>query len=162
MLLLTEEGADGVDASSGSRAVTADLVFVTLMEQPTVDASAPAAIGGSAQMTTMGDSSRQQSTTIDRRPMMGHQESQEVAVSRPELRDPFSDLKAAFEPPKERLKTFNLKQIVTRNGTVLMNMLERLLETTEIDAHDVETEQTLLEYACQTGNIGLAKLCYRR
>ena len=26
-----------------------------------------------------------------------------------------------------------------------MNMLERLLETTEIDARDVETEQTLLE-----------------
>lgn len=40
----------------------------------------------------------------------------------------------------EKLKTFNLKQIVTRNGTVLMNMLERLLETTEIDARDVETE----------------------
>merc|ERR1711865_45825 len=77
-------------------------------------------------------------------------------------RDPFSDLKAAFEPPKEKLKTFNLKQIVTRNGTVLMNMLERLLETTEIDATDVETEQTLLEYACATGNNGLAKLCYRR
>ena len=33
----------------------------------------------------------------------------------------------------------------SRNGTVLMNMLERLLETTEIDARDVETEQTLLE-----------------
>lgn len=79
-----------------------------------------------------------------------------------ETRDPFADLKAAFEPPKEKLKTFNLKQIVTRNGTVLMNMLERLLETTEIDAHDVETEQTLLEYACNTGNMGLAKLCYRR
>ena len=43
-----------------------------------------------------------------------------------------------------------------------MNMLERLLETTEIDARDVETEQTLLEYACHTGNMGLAKLCYRR
>merc|ERR1712087_30825 len=70
--------------------------------------------------------------------------------------------KQAFEPPKEKLKTFNLKQIVTRNGTVLMNMLERLLETTEIDAHDVETDQTLLEYACQTGNMSLAKLCYRR
>merc|ERR1719384_44507 len=43
-----------------------------------------------------------------------------------------------------------------------MNMLERLLETTEIDARDVETDETLLEYACQTGNLGLAKLCYRR
>eukprot|EP00929_Paragymnodinium_shiwhaense_P112016 TRINITY_DN80268_c0_g1_i1.p1 TRINITY_DN80268_c0_g1~~TRINITY_DN80268_c0_g1_i1.p1 ORF type:complete len:699 (+),score=240.98 TRINITY_DN80268_c0_g1_i1:119-2215(+) len=78
------------------------------------------------------------------------------------LRDPFADLKSAFEPPKEKLKTFNLKQIVTRSGTVLMNMLERLLESTEIDARDVETDQTLLEYACNTGNIGLAKLCYRR
>merc|ERR1719482_2288629 len=92
---------------------------------------------------------------------MQQQESQQKA-QRAELRDPFSDLKAAFEPPKEKLKTFNLKQIVTRNGTVLMNMLERLLETTEIDARDVETEQTLLEYACQTANSGLAKLCYRR
>jgi ankyrin repeat protein len=63
---------------------------------------------------------------------------------------------------REKLKTFNLKQIVTKNGTVLMNMLERLLETTEIDARDVETEQTLLEHACLTGNLGLAKLCYRR
>jgi len=43
-----------------------------------------------------------------------------------------------LEPPKEKLKTFNLKQIVTRSGQVLMNMLERLLETTEIDARDVE------------------------
>merc|ERR1719253_1356214 len=89
------------------------------------------------------------------------QDSQNAAAQ-PETRDPFSDLKAAFEPTKEKLKSFNLKQIVTRNGTVLMNMLERLLETTEIDARDVETEQTLLEYACQTGNMGLAKLCYRR
>jgi ankyrin repeat protein len=82
--------------------------------------------------------------------------------ARVELKDPFSDLKTAFEPPREKLKTFNLKQIVTRNGTVLMNMLERLLETTEIDARDVETDQTLLEFACHTGNMGLAKLCYRR
>lgn len=76
--------------------------------------------------------------------------------------DPFADLKTAFEPQREKLKSFNLKQIVTRNGTVLMNMLERVLETTEIDAHDVETDQTLLEHACNTGNMGLAKLCYRR
>jgi ankyrin repeat protein len=76
--------------------------------------------------------------------------------------DPFADLKQAFEPPREKLKTFNLKQVVTRSGTVLMNMLERLLENTDVDARDVETDQTLLEYACQTGNLGLAKLCYRR
>jgi hypothetical protein len=79
-----------------------------------------------------------------------------------EIRDPFSDLKAAFEPPKEKLKTFNRDQIVTKHGVVLMNMLERLLEYTEIDAHDVNSEQTLLEYACEKGNVGLAKLCYRR
>jgi len=82
--------------------------------------------------------------------------------ARVQLADPFADLKTAFEPPREKQKTFNLKQIVTRNGTVLMNMLERLLETTDIDAYDLETHQTLLEYACQTGNMGLAKLCYRR
>jgi len=77
-------------------------------------------------------------------------------------KDPFADLKAAFERPKEKSMTFNLKQIVTKNGMILMNMLERLLETTSINARDVETGQTLLEYACHTGNIGLAKLCYRR
>jgi len=77
-------------------------------------------------------------------------------------RDPFADLKAAFERPKEKSMTFNLKQIVTKNGMILMNMLERLLETTSINARDVETGQTLLEYACHTGNMGLAKLCYRR
>merc|ERR1719238_1965988 len=43
-----------------------------------------------------------------------------------------------------------------------MNMLERALENTQIDARDVETEQTLLEYACHNGNLSLAKLCYRR
>jgi len=90
------------------------------------------------------------------------QQQQQLQQQQQSLADPFADLKTAFEPPKEKLKTFNLKQIVTRNGTVLMNMLERLLETTEIDAHDVETDQTLLEFACSTGNMGLAKLCYRR
>lgn len=77
-------------------------------------------------------------------------------------KDPFADLRAAFERPKEKCTTFNLKQIITKNGTILMNMLERLLESTSINARDVETGQTLLEYACHTGNIGLAKLCYRR
>ena len=65
------------------------------------------------------------------------------------------DLKTAFEPQREKLKTFNLKQIVTRNGTVLMNMLERLLESTEIDARDVETEQTLLEHLEVVGVLDL-------
>merc|ERR1712032_1313133 len=48
------------------------------------------------------------------------------------------------------------------NGMILMNILERLLETTAIEATDLETGQTLLEYAANTGNISLAKLCYRR
>ena len=34
-------------------------------------------------------------------------------------------------------------QIITKNGTILMNMLERLLESTSINARDVETGQTL-------------------
>mmetsp|Transcript_83175 Transcript_83175/g.146935 ORF Transcript_83175/g.146935 Transcript_83175/m.146935 type:complete len:702 (+) Transcript_83175:61-2166(+) len=102
-----------------------------------------------------------------RKTVGGYENTQSAPVSREGKRphtvsDPFADLKTAFEPTKEKLKTFNLKQIVTRNGTVLMNMLERLLETTEIDAVDVESDQTLLEYACITGNMGLAKLCYRR
>ncbi|KAF4673012.1 hypothetical protein FOL47_011114 [Perkinsus chesapeaki] len=61
-----------------------------------------------------------------------------------------------------KCQTFNLKQIITRNGTVLMNVLERMLETTSINAKDTETGYTLLEYACRTHNMGLAKLCYRR
>eukprot|EP00397_Hematodinium_sp_SG-2012_P016914 GEMP01017270.1.p1 GENE.GEMP01017270.1~~GEMP01017270.1.p1 ORF type:complete len:633 (+),score=136.06 GEMP01017270.1:29-1900(+) len=77
-------------------------------------------------------------------------------------RDTFIEMAAQFEKPKEKYMTFNLKQILTKNSAVLMNMLERLLETTSINARDVETQQTLLEYACHHGNMGLAKLCYRR
>eukprot|EP00392_Amoebophrya_sp_AT5.2_P003794 g3799.t1 len=64
--------------------------------------------------------------------------------------------------PREKCHTFNLKQILTKNGTILMNMLERMLDSTSIDARDIETERTLLEHACHTGNLALAKLCYRR
>jgi len=78
------------------------------------------------------------------------------------IKDPFADLTQNFEKSREKCMTFNLKQILTKNGAILMNMLERLLETTSINARDVETGQTLLEYSCRTGNIGLAKLCYRR
>jgi len=164
ILLLSDETDGGHDVSSGGRAVTADLIFVTLVEAPAVDNAPrvePAGKSGGYQMHTMDQqqASVQSTTQLDRRTVAP--ENKQLATQS-ELRDPFADLKAAFEPPREKLKSFNLKQIVTRNGTVLMNMLERLLETTEIDAHDVETEQTLLEYACQTGNVGLAKLCYRR
>jgi hypothetical protein len=67
-------------------------------------------------------------------------------------------------PPKkvEKSKTFNIKQIVTKNGMILMNILDRMLETTAIDATDVETDKTLLEYAAMHGNMSLAKLCFRR
>ena len=57
---------------------------------------------------------------------------------------------------------FNMKQVMGRNGGVLMNMLDRLLEHTSIAATDVETGQTLLEFACRSNNLSLAKLCYRR
>lgn len=113
-------------------------------------------MGHSASTPAMGQTNGRQQGGVD---MGASQKSREARV---QLADPFADLKTAFEPPREKQKTFNLKQIVTRNGTVLMNMLERLLETTDIDAYDLETHQTLLEYACQTGNMGLAKLCYRR
>ncbi|CAD7948532.1 unnamed protein product [Amoebophrya sp. A25] len=63
---------------------------------------------------------------------------------------------------RDKCNTFNLKQILTKNGTILMNMLERMLDSTAIDARDIETERTLLEHACHTGNLALAKLCYRR
>jgi ankyrin repeat protein len=71
---------------------------------------------------------------------------------------------AISQPPKkvEKSKTFNIKQIVTKNGMILMNILDRMLETTAIDATDVETDKTLLEYASMTGNMSLAKLCFRR
>jgi ankyrin repeat protein len=62
----------------------------------------------------------------------------------------------------EKATTFNIKQIVTKNGMILMNILDRMLETTAIDATDVETDRTLLEYASLTGNMSLAKLCFRR
>ena len=41
-------------------------------------------------------------------------------------------------------------------------MLERMLESISIDARDIESGRTLLEHAAHTGNLALAKLCYRR
>lgn len=150
-------GADAaVDAGFVQyRPVTANLAFASTLE---------VAEDPRLTQTQPGQPERRQSggqapaNPAAQKPKMSTQEVR----TQPTAADPFADLKTAFEPQREKLKTFNLKQIVTRNGTVLMNMLERLLETTEIDARDVETEQTLLEYACHTGNMGLAKLCYRR
>lgn len=142
-------GADVADGSDQFRAATANLAFASLQEKeapeaPTVTVAVAREVAPVRQVEQKGKENHQEKQTMVPRP------------------DPFADLKSAFEPQKEKLKSFNLKQIVTRNGTVLMNMLERMLETTEVDAVDVETDQTLLEYACSTGNMGLAKLCYRR
>ena len=57
---------------------------------------------------------------------------------------------------------FNLKQMIGRNGSVVMEIVDRVLENTSISAVDVETGQTLLEYACKCNNLSLAKFCYRR
>jgi ankyrin repeat protein len=159
MLLLTEESGDGGHDVSSVRAVTADLIFVTTNDV-VAESSTPKT---SPNLPAVEHSRATPTQNDDQKQMLKASDKNRSTRSEPrEVRDPFSDLKAAFEPPKEKLKTFNRNQIITRNGTVLMNMLERLLEYTEIDARDVETEQTLLEYACQTGNVGLAKLCYRR
>eukprot|EP00929_Paragymnodinium_shiwhaense_P006448 TRINITY_DN1098_c0_g1_i1.p1 TRINITY_DN1098_c0_g1~~TRINITY_DN1098_c0_g1_i1.p1 ORF type:complete len:696 (+),score=210.22 TRINITY_DN1098_c0_g1_i1:96-2183(+) len=174
-IMLMAEDNDGGHESSQTKTIYANMVFVTLQESdgdkattgdlPKEETMQPGEKG--VHLPTAQDQARPGGAAADaaaRGGKLGGSAEAKAAqkAQRAELRDPFSDLKAAFEPPKEKLKTFNLKQIVTRNGTVLMNMLERLLETTEIDARDVETDQTLLEYACSIGNLGLAKLCYRR
>eukprot|EP00931_Biecheleriopsis_adriatica_P091011 TRINITY_DN6491_c0_g1_i2.p1 TRINITY_DN6491_c0_g1~~TRINITY_DN6491_c0_g1_i2.p1 ORF type:complete len:689 (+),score=189.91 TRINITY_DN6491_c0_g1_i2:77-2143(+) len=164
-------GAEEEAPRSGSnvRPVTGNLAFTSTLEtmqenlrssQPPA-ASSPTAEGtGKPLQTGYPASSPERSTRPAKN--AGGQEHTTPGKPARTAADPFSDLKSAFEPQRDKLKTFNLRQIITRNGTLLMNMLERLLETTEIDARDVETEQTLLEYACHTGNMGLAKLCYRR
>eukprot|EP00438_Fugacium_kawagutii_P014758 Skav202482 [mRNA] locus=scaffold149:811526:818512:+ [translate_table: standard] len=138
------------------RPVTANLAFASTLEVAEDPRTQTQVSQSPDRRQSAGQPSPSNQTA--QKPKMSTQEVR----TQPTAADPFADLKTAFEPQREKLKTFNLKQIVTRNGTVLMNMLERLLETTEIDARDVETEQTLLEYACHTGNMGLAKLCYRR
>eukprot|EP00746_Dinoflagellata_sp_MGD_P161429 gnl/MRDRNA2_/MRDRNA2_88563_c0_seq1.p1 gnl/MRDRNA2_/MRDRNA2_88563_c0~~gnl/MRDRNA2_/MRDRNA2_88563_c0_seq1.p1 ORF type:complete len:708 (+),score=198.30 gnl/MRDRNA2_/MRDRNA2_88563_c0_seq1:77-2200(+) len=172
VLLLGEDES----GKTQQKTITGDLVILL----PPLEEEAP------PSPQVMKDEKTVHLPPIDQRPMMpkadpvaakdrvqisDHHESRDDApwsttqkpTSKVDLsRDPFADLKAAFERPKEKSMTFNLKQIVTKNGMILMNMLERLLETTSINARDVETGQTLLEYACHTGNIGLAKLCYRR
>lgn len=162
-------GVDGTD--SQLRPVTGNLAFAAVMETVAApahsqsqnllkEAESPAkkALQSSATAAAAAHGLAGAAPT----PTWTQSEPSKQARAAPHPADPFLDLKSAFEPQREKLKSFNLKQIVTRNGTVLMNMLERVLETTEIDARDVETDQTLLEYACTTGNMGLAKLCYRR
>mmetsp|Transcript_43230 Transcript_43230/g.100849 ORF Transcript_43230/g.100849 Transcript_43230/m.100849 type:complete len:681 (+) Transcript_43230:81-2123(+) len=157
-------GADSaIDAGSVQyRPVTANLAFAATLEGGADEPRSPQVTSPAAQATSDRKQSGGYASSAPQSTQKPSKISSQEVKSQRNMPDPFSDLKTAFEPQREKLKTFNLKQIVTRNGTVLMNMLERLLETTEIDARDVETEQTLLEYACHTGNMGLAKLCYRR
>ncbi|CEM01491.1 unnamed protein product [Vitrella brassicaformis CCMP3155] len=63
---------------------------------------------------------------------------------------------------KEKAKTFRIRQIVNKAGHVNLAALDKSMETTSIEARDVDTGETLLESACRTGNLALAKLCYRR
>jgi ankyrin repeat protein len=71
-------------------------------------------------------------------------------------------MRGISESRLDKQTKFNLKQLMGRSGSINMGALEKLLDTTDISAVDVETNQTLLEYACRTNNISLAKLCYRR
>jgi ankyrin repeat protein len=185
ILLLGVEKEDQGDAAPPVRPVTANLAFAAFLEAPQSgdDAQAqpaptaqsrdlnlgammpkPSAAEGGAgaggYMAKSAEASRDLGAAGQRGG--GQMTSSMTRASKAQFADPMSDLKQAFEPPKEKMKTFNLQQIRTKNGTILMNMLERLLETTEIDAKDMVEDKTLLEYACETGNIGLAKLCYRR
>jgi len=157
----------GVEGEDGLRPVTANLALYSQLDNGRAqdvdpDPQQQGADQASPKLGSSGRSPAAPHTATRELQLEARSPTQMAHQQRPEVKDPFADLKAAFEPPKEKLKTFNLKQIVNRNGVVLMNMLERLLETVEIDAYDVETQMTLLEYACTTGNMGLAKLCYRR
>lgn len=178
ILLMSQENADGAAAEGGTTGttLTANLALTPQLEQMRAESSQAAAAAGSSSPTKKdkhedraarrpgSGSGGVHLPAIDgaegnqpRRGMQGMR-----ASSTPDLRDPFADLKTEFEPRKEKAKIFRLQRVVSKNGTVLMSVLERQLETTDIDARDVKTEQTLLEYACHTGNIGLAKFCSRR
>jgi len=178
-ILLLGGGDDEPTDAVGTpiRAVTADLAFLAVLGPPGTGegeariADQPTEQAGKQPAEKTRDVSGVRLPPIDGQGSRGlpRRDSGERAQSETRLektqqpgKDPFSDLRQVFEPPKEKLKTFNRKQIVTKSGMVLMNMLERLLETTDIDALDIETDETLLEYACNTGNAQLAKLCYRR
>ena len=56
---------------------------------------------------------------------------------------------------------FSLRPLLNQSGQVKMAAFESLLATTSIHAKDVETGQTMLEYACRSSDLSLAKFCYR-
>lgn len=181
-ILLLGGGDDEPTDAAGTpiRAVTADLAFLAVLGPPGAGEAEARQVDAPSEKVGkhLGENQREGGVKLPSiegergRGVVARSDSSTKAQSdsramektqQPGMqKDPFSDLRQVFEPPKEKMKTFNRKQIVTRSGMVLMNMLERLLETTDIDALDIETDETLLEYACNTGNSQLAKLCYRR
>jgi len=70
------------------------------------------------------------------------------------------ELPAITEEPKAT--SYNLKQLAGKASRIPLHVMERLLATTSIHATDVESGQTFLEHACNTGDMQLAKLCFRR
>ena len=68
------------------------------------------------------------------------------------------DLMADGSP---KTTNFSLKQLIGRNGSVMMSSVERLLKSTSINAKDGDTGQSLIEHACRSGDIALAKFCSR-
>lgn len=102
-------GADAaVDAGFVQyRPVTANLAFASTLE-----------VAEDPRLTQTQPAERRQSggqaspAPTAQKPKMSTQEVR----TQPTAADPFADLKTAFEPQREKLKTFNLKQIVTRNS----------------------------------------------
>ena len=58
--------------------------------------------------------------------------------------------------------TFSLRSIRKPSGMVSIELVNKLLETTVIDACDIENNHTLLEHACRTSEVSLAKFCFRK
>jgi hypothetical protein len=105
MLLLSEESADGGHDASSVRAVTGDLIFLTSSEA-VAESSPPKAIANAPAVDQLKASFSDESADQKRVSKASDKGRAQRPESR-EIRDPFSDLKAAFEPPKEKL---NLQQ----------------------------------------------------
>ena len=61
----------------------------------------------------------------------------------------------------QKARTFSLKQLIGRQGAIMMSSVDLLQVSTSINAKDVETGQTLLEHACRSSDISLAKYTAR-
>jgi len=171
-----EDGRSSASADgdiSAVRSVTANLALLSLLEAPAIDEPGPLGSTGQREEASR-DERRSDSANVHLPPIEGSRSSPNLLegrgakdtakkLSRTEPRDPFSDLKSAFEPPKKKATTFSSKSFLSKSGMILTPMLERTLETTEINhARDQETGYTLLEFACHRGDMSLAKLCKRK